>query len=143
LDPSGLPGTLPLQPHGGGPAVPWANGELPAAAKEAGGATWIWDKADAAPRFFVALARQGIRLTVDGQSVVDCPAGLPYVPATHRCPEGSRAKEAFAPGVHEVRIDLPSRDPQQEASVILAYPNLHIAPWTKDELPDAALLPDA
>ena len=38
-------------------------------------------------------------------------------------------------------LELNSLDPKQEASVILAYPNLQICPWTADELPHAANLP--
>lgn len=138
-----LPGTIKLHPHGGGRDVLWANGELPAEVKAAGGATWTWKKADGDPRFFVALARQGATLSIDGKNVVACPKGLPYVPATHRCAPQARTKQALAAGSHEVRLDLKSRDAGQEASVILAYPNLHIAPWTKAELPHPARLPDA
>lgn len=143
LDLASLPGTIRLQPHGGGPAVPWANGELPPEVKAAGGATWAWEKADDAARFLVALARRGTTLSIDGRPVVKCPAGLPYVPATHRCPGAARARQAFPAGTREVRLDLAARDAAQEASVILAYPNLHLAPWTRAELPCPARLADA
>jgi hypothetical protein len=66
---------------------------------------------------------------------------LPYVPTTHRSPEGSRIRVTPGEGSHEVRLELNSRDPRQDASVILAYPNMHICPWTKEELPHAAILP--
>ncbi len=43
-------------------------------------------------------------------------------------------------GSHTIRLELNSSSADQEASVILAYPNLHIAPWTAKELPHLALL---
>jgi len=137
-----LPGTIMLQPHGNGPAVPWANGELPAAVKAAGGATWLWSKDDDLARFFVVLAREGAALSIDGKRVVSCPEGLPYVPATHRCPKEAVAREIFSSATHEVRLNLRSRNAAQEACVILTGANLHLAPWTKADLPEPAKLPE-
>lgn len=122
--------------------VLWANGELPEEAKQAGGARWTWQKPTDHPRELICLAREGARLFINDKLVAECPESLPYVPATHRSADGSRFQVRLEGGVHDVRLELNSRDPQQEASVILAYPNLHICPWTKEELPGAALLPD-
>ena len=135
-----LPGTIDLQPEGGGAVVPWANGELPESVKTAGGATWVWQGSDEV-REIICLARKGAKLFLDGQLLAECPADLPYVPATHRCPPRSRVRIQPAPGCHEMRLVLNEPDPQQEASVILAYPNFHICPWTTAELPFPARLP--
>ncbi|EIQ00607.1 ADP-ribosylglycohydrolase [Opitutaceae bacterium TAV1] len=144
-DLAALPGTLRIQPAAttaGAASVAWANGELPSAVKAAGGASWDWTPATGEPRLLVCLARAGARLYIDDRLVVDCPAGLPYVPATHRAPD--KSKGTFTPvagRVHRVRVELASRDPEQEASVILIYPNRHIAPWTTEEIPHLANLP--
>lgn len=60
---------------------------------------------------------------------------------THRSAEGSRIR--VNPGIrnHKIRLELTSSDPKQEASVILAYPNLHICPWVAKDLPNVAKLP--
>ena len=139
-----LPGTIMLRPLDGSAPVPFANGELPASVKAAGGAEWDWTPAHPGKKHFVvALARAGAKFSIDGQIVVDCPASEPYVPATHR--PSAKARATFTPtaGVHRVRIELGSRDARQEATVILAYANLHIAPWTAQDIASPATLPDA
>jgi ADP-ribosylglycohydrolase len=136
-----LPGTILLHPLDGSPPVPWANGELPVAVKTAGGAEWAWTAAHPGkPHYLVALARSGAKLLIDGHVVVDCPPGEPYVPATHRPSPKARAPYAPSSGSHRVRIELGSRAADQEATVLLAYANLHICPWTERELPNHALL---
>jgi ADP-ribosylglycohydrolase len=137
---SGLPGTILISPSDGRPPVPWANGELPAEIKAAGGGTWTWERATNEPRQIVCLARQGARLFIDGELIVECPPGLPYVPATHRSAEGTRASTKPESGTFQVRVELKAKTPEQDASVILVYPNLHICPWTREELPHAAKL---
>jgi ADP-ribosylglycohydrolase len=161
-----LPGTIRIQPAATGAAAPagvpapadvpvaaavpadapaavvWANGELPSAVKAAGGASWDWTPATGESRLLVCLARAGAKLYIDDRLVIDCPAGLPYVPATHRAPDKSRGTFTPVAGrVHRVRVELASRDPEQEVSVILIYPDRHIAPWTTLEIPHLANLP--
>lgn len=136
-----LPGTLELTPAGNGNPVAWANGELPTEVKQAGGATWTWHLTTDEPRHVICLAREGAKLFIDDQLVIECPSGLPYVPATHRSAAQSRAQVTPGKGTHTVRLELNSRAPNQEATVLLAYPNLHICPWTAQELPHAANLP--
>lgn len=136
-----LPGTITLRPLDGSAPVPFANGELPSAVKKAGGAEWDWTSAHSGKKhFIVALARAGAKLSIDGQVVVDCPAGEPYVPATHR--PSIKARASFTPsfGPHRVRIELGSHSAEQEATVLLAYANLHICPWTEREIPNHAML---
>ncbi len=135
-----LPGTVDLLPAGGRQPVPWANGELPAAVKQAAGATWTWEPTDNEPRQILCLARAGARLFLDGKLLHECPPGLPYVPAPHRGPNGSRVLVHPSAGPHQLRLDLASDDPSQDASVILTYPNFHLCPWT-GELPHQAILP--
>lgn len=137
-----LPGTIFLSPQNNHAAVPWANGELPQEVKQAGGARWSWHLSTDEPRQIICLAREGAKLLINGQPVIECPPDLPYVPATHRSPEGSRIQVTPGAGTHEVRLELSTSNPNQEASIILAYPNMHICPWTKEELPNAASLPD-
>ncbi|MDD2706965.1 MAG: ADP-ribosylglycohydrolase family protein [Verrucomicrobiae bacterium] len=143
VDLQNLPGTISIQPNGRQDTVCWANGELPAAVKSAGGGTWAWQpgKALEQPHFLIGLARQGMRLWVDEKLVVDCPSGEPYVPATHRCPASARA--AFIPthSNHRIRVELNSCEELQEASVLLAAANLHLAMWLPDDLPYAPRLP--
>lgn len=138
-----LPGTVSLAPFDGGAPVPWANGELPVEVKQTAGARWIWEVMTDEPREIICLARQGARLFIDDTLAIECPAGLPYVPATHRSAPGSRICVNPGPGAREVRVELNSDDPNQEVSVILTYPNRHIAPWTAEEIPHAASLPKA
>jgi hypothetical protein len=140
VDLGSLPGTIDIMPANGVAPVPWANGELPVEAKTTGGARWTWEIASDEPREILCLARSGAKLFIDNALVLECPPGLPYVPATHRSPGGSRVRVKPGVGPHEVRVELASRDPLQEASVLLAYPNMHIAPWTLDELPNPAEL---
>ncbi|XHR29710.1 MAG: ADP-ribosylglycohydrolase family protein [Chthoniobacteraceae bacterium] len=141
VDLAKLPGTLFVTPADGAPRVAWANGELPREVKRAGGARWRWHLAQGEPREIVCLAKKGAKLYVDDRLIIECPAGLPYVPATHRSAPGSRVCINPGPGVHEVRVELGSTDADQAASVILAYPNLHLCPWTPEELPYLADLP--
>lgn len=148
IDLKGLPGTISLTPLHGDRRLAqpplqlsWANGELPDEVKQAGGASWTWQVASDGPREIICLAREGAKLFIDDKEVIECPPGLPYVPATHRCPDASRIRVNPETGTHEVRLELNSRNPQQEASVILAYPNFHICPWTKEDLSNRAVLP--
>jgi len=141
VDLRSLPGTIPLilpdQIH----PVFWANGELPEEVKRAGGASWTWNIATGGTWELICLARKGARLFIDNQLVLECPSNLPYVPATHRCPEGARVRVSSGVGKHEVRLVLNHCGAGQEASVILACSNFHICPWTKEGLPNAADLP--
>jgi hypothetical protein len=144
VDLAALPGTILLRPLGGSAPVPFANGELPASVKAAGGAEWDWTPAHPdKPHFVVALARAGATLSIDGALIVDCPAGEPYVPATHR--PSAKARSVFTPaaGTHRLRLKLGSRSTEQEATVLLAYANLHIAPWTEQDIPSPAVLPES
>lgn len=141
VDLKALPGTLLLTPAGGGQPVVWANGELPNALKQLGGASWTWQVTADEPREIICLAREGAKLFIDNEEVIECPPDLPYVPATHRGSAGSRVRVNPGAGTHDVRLELGSCDPGQDASVILAYPNFHICPWTKEELLHAAILP--
>jgi ADP-ribosylglycohydrolase len=136
-----LPGTISLAPADENHPVEWANGELPAEVKAAGGARWTWQAGSDEPREIACLAQEGARLFIDDKLIIECPAGLPYIPAIHRTPAGSRIRVNPGVGTHKVRLELNRRDPSQEASVILAYPNLHLCPWTRAELPNAAILP--
>jgi len=135
-----LPGTIRVQTCGGAGSVAWANGELPDEIKLAGGGEWDWHVENEEPGNIVCLAREGASLYLDCSLVLRCQPGLPYVPATHRCPEGSRVSLNPGRGVHRVRVVLDSCDPLQKATVILTYPDLHIRPWTTDELPNRAIL---
>ncbi|GAT32291.1 ADP-ribosylglycohydrolase [Terrimicrobium sacchariphilum] len=136
-----LPGTIELHPAGSAQSIPWANGELPVEIKKAGGGTWTWECLTDESRHIICLAREGARLFIDGELAIECPPHLPYVPATHRSSDLSRVAVTVGSGVHAIRLELNSSSAEQEASVILAYPNLHIAPWTAQELPHPALLP--
>ena len=143
VDLATLPGTITLRPLDGSAPVLWANGELPAAVKAAGGAEWDWTPAHPdKPHFVIALARTGAKLFIDGALVIDCPTGQSYVPATHRSAEPSRTFFTPTPGTHRVRVELGASSDQQDATVLLAYKNLHIAPWTPQEIPYPAQLPD-
>jgi hypothetical protein len=138
VDLANLPGTVSLFPADGGEAVAWANGELPDEVKRAGGAHWTWHVKE--PGRLLCLAPQGARLFVDDKLAVECPVGLPYVPATHRSPDGSFIDVHPAAGEHTVRVELNSQDPSQQASVLLAIPNLHLCAWTNLPLPHPAML---
>ena len=138
-----LPGTISIQ--AGNARMSWANGDLPADAKAAGRAEWEWKPgADIGKTHrIIALARPGMRLWVDGEKVVNCPAGLPFVPAQHRSAKGSFASFTPTKPSHAVRIELNSANPWQEASVSLADASLHLAPWNGEALPHRANLPAA
>lgn len=136
-----LPGTILLTPLDTASTAAWANGELPIEVKQAGGARWSWTVASDESRDIICLAREGARLFVDDKLVLEWPAGQPYVPATHRSAKGSSVRIAPGAGTHELRLELNSRDPVQDACILLAYPNQHICPWTAAELPNAARLP--
>lgn len=141
VDVATLPATILLAPLGGGTPVPWANGELPAAVKAAGGAEWNWEVACDEPRQIAAQAREGCRLFVDETLVCEGPSNLPYVPTPHReCTRKSSAIVSPGRGRHRVRLELNRHDAQQDAAALLAYPNKHLAPWTAAELPLAAQL---
>ena len=143
VDLSRLPGTIMIRPLDGSPAVAWANGELPAAVLAAGGAEWTWTPGPETARGcrLVALAREGATLFLDGEAVINCPAGLPFVPATHRPAKPSRRFFAPSrPGYH-VRLKLDSRDPRQDASVMLITTSLHLSAWDGTVLPHAPTLP--
>jgi len=135
-----LPGTIFMTPLGGGAPVLWSNGELPEQVKLAGGGTWDWEVTDEACRKVLCLASGGATLWIDGEKVVRCPAGLPYVPAPHRCPNGSLVEVTVLPGTHSVRVELAVQTAHQKACALLAYPNFHLCPWTAEELPAAAEL---
>jgi len=136
-----LPATIGLLPFGGKEPALWANGELPAEVKQAAGGIWSWEKADGEPREILCLAREGARLFLNDRLLFACPAGLPYVPAPHRCPAGSRLRVDVPAGSHRLRVELDSDEATQDASVILTYSNFHLCPWTADELPNRAILP--
>ncbi len=141
LDLTRLPGTIYLQPLHSDQQIPWANGELPAEVKKAGGATWTWECNTQEPRLLVCLARHGARLYMDGVQTHDYGADLLYVPATHRSGPSSRHMiDNPQQGRHTFRLELNSKAEDQEATVLLAYVNRHIAPWTSSELPHMAKL---
>jgi ADP-ribosylglycohydrolase len=136
-----LPGTTRIS--GGNAVVDWANGELPPEIKSSGGGTLEWHTGTESPGPFriIGLARDGCRVWLDGKMIIDCPAGLPYVPATHRAPGGSSVTVQPTRSAHEVRIELNSANPWQEASLILADASYHLTPWTGADLPHRASLP--
>jgi ADP-ribosylglycohydrolase len=141
VDLATLPGTISLRPLDGSTPVLWANGELPGSVKKAGGAEWDWLPAHPAnPHFIVALARSGAKLFIDDALVVNCPPGEPYVPATHRPSLKARASFTPSAGSHRVRVELGSTAANQDATVLLAYDNLHVCPWTEQEMPCPAQL---
>ena len=136
-----LPGTIELQPLDNSAPVLWSNGELPAAVKTTGGATWHWEVVDQEPRVLVCLARAGAKLSIDDKTIIHCPPGLLYVPAPHRCPRESRSLLTPGIGSHAVKLELNSCDAAQDVTVLLAYPDYHLCPWTAGELPYRAQLP--
>jgi ADP-ribosylglycohydrolase len=141
IAPGSLPGTVSIQ--AGDAIVPWANGELPPEIKAHGGGTLEWKPGQDLGRPFrlIALAREGCQLWVDGRKIVDCPAGVPYVPATHRSAKGSFASFTPTGASHEVRIELSSTGAAQDATLLLADASLHLAPWNGESLPNRAELP--
>jgi ADP-ribosylglycohydrolase len=142
LSSAALPGTILLEPLDGSTPVAWANGELPGSVLAAGGAEWTWT-VGAETRsgvLLVALAREGCRLLIDGAPVIDCPAGVPFVPAVHRPASESCAGFTPTKPTHRVRLELRSRSTGQDASVIIATPNKHLTTWSGEVLPHAARL---
>lgn len=135
-----LPGTIRVKPHGATETIAWSNGDLPTEIKQAGGAEWDWSVDNDEPSKIVCLVREGASLYLDGALLVRCDPGQPYVPATHRCPEGTRIEVTPGKGLHRVRLDLDSKSSRQDATVILTYPDLHIRPWTSSDIPDRAIL---
>jgi hypothetical protein len=140
VDLAKLPGSIYLKPHGAVESIAWANGSLPAEVKQAGGAEWEWAVGHGEASSLVCLAREGASLYINGVLVIKCAPGLPYVPATHRCPEGTRVIVTPGPGLHRVRLDLDSKSSVQDATVVLTYPDLHIRPWTSRDIPERAVL---
>jgi ADP-ribosylglycohydrolase len=150
-----LPGPVPVPPIKSLPGtvdltsslatVSWANGELPPEIKSTGGGSLEWRAGvDLGKRFrVIGLAREGCRVWVDGKKLVDCPAGVPYVPATHRSARGSSAIFIPTRESHDVRIELNSANPWQEATLLLADAAFHIAPWNDLPLPHRAELPSS
>jgi len=139
--PGSLPGTITLQ---SGPAlIPWANGELPPEVKATGQASWEWHPGEGIgqPHRLIALAREGMRLSIDGKVLIDCPRGLPFVPATHRSARESCGTFVPTRTAHEIRIELGAANPEQAAAVLLADAALHLAPWNGVLLPHPARLP--
>ena len=135
-----LPGTLHVLSLGQKQSVAWSNGELPAEVKSSGGAEWDWLVDHKESRAIICLAREGASLYLDNQLLVRCEAGLPYVPATHRCAEAARVAVTPGKGLHRVRVELDSKLAAQDVSVLLTYPDLHICPWTVGDLPHRATL---
>lgn len=125
----------------GNKKIAWANGELPDAVKKNKGAAWQWTPRSGKGRPFrlLCMAPRGARLWVDGNLIIDCPAGLPHIPATHRAPEGTFATYVPTRDVHEIRVELTS-GASEPAEVILADASLHLAPWTGADLPFQPIL---
>lgn len=135
-----LPGTIAINSLANNQAVKWSNGELPTEIKAAGGGEWEWTVSHNNSQSIVCLAREGASLYLNGSLLLRCVPGLAYVPATHRCPDGTRVEVTPGEGTHRVRLELDSDASSQDASVILTYPDLHICPWTSQDLPDRAVL---
>ena len=125
-------------------SVPWLNGELPLEVKACGGGTLEWKPGADIGKYFriIALARDGCRLLVDGKPLVRCPAGLPYVPGSHRMPWESQDRLIATRETHEITLELNSSNPDQDASLMLVDASCHFAPWNGVELPDRATLPN-
>lgn len=138
-----LPGTISIT--SGNATVDWANGELPPEIKASGRAAWEWKPGaeKGKPFQLLALAREGVRLWIDGKLLVECPADVPFIPATHRSPKESAAVFIPSKESHEVRVELNSANPWQEASILLADASLHIAPWNGEVLPHRPQIADS
>ncbi len=135
----GLPATIELVSLLGEPAL-WANGELPAEVKRAGGARWIWEDTNSDSKLITCLAPEGAKLFINDTLVVECPPGLPYVPAPHRCPTQAQVTVSPGTGSHHIRLELTSHDEDQQATVILAHSNFHLCQWSSEEIPHPASL---
>ena len=137
-----LPGTIQLHPLDGSASVAWANGELPRAVIAAGGAEWTWTVGEELRPacHIIALSPGGARLFIDGECVINCPAGVSFVPAVHR--PDDRARVLFTPQqpTYRVRLELGSRDPSVEATVLLAVRSQHLSTWDGSVLPNAPRL---
>lgn len=136
----GLLGTIQIMPFEGERTIAWANGELPSEIKQAGGGSWAWQITNGEPKIVICLAREGARLFINDHIAVDCPKGVAYVAATHRSATGSRVLVMFGPGTYNMRVELNSNAADQDASVILASADLHIASWTNENMPHAPQL---
>ncbi len=134
-----LPGTIFLQPLDGSAPVAWANGELPAAVL---GAEWTWTVGPEVSSgcVLIALARHGGRLSLDGEPVIDCPAGLPFVPAVHRPDPASRTVFAPTKTRYRVRLELEQKNARQDVSIFLGAANNHLTTWEGTVLPFAPRL---
>jgi ADP-ribosylglycohydrolase len=141
ISPDQFPGTIQMKAPG--VSVPWANGELPIAIKQAGVGQWEWSVAGEERRQIVCLAREGATLFIDGRVALDCPPGLPFVPAPHRVSPQSTIEVNLPPGRHDLRVELKSHSPEQDVCVLLTYPNHHLCPWTPHELEKMAILPSS
>ena len=137
---SSLGGTIEIFPSDGGAPVLWANGDLPARVKSSGGAEWNWECSPGTRRELVCVARAGAKVFVDDLPLFECPPGLPFIQAPHRCPAGSRGTIIATSDHHRIRVELGARNSGQDAAVILAYPNFHLCPWSREELPLKAIL---
>lgn len=136
----GLPGTVGISSLADGQVIDWSNGEVPVEIKAAGGGEWEWTVSHSDSQNIVCLAREGASLYLNGSLLLRCEPGLPYVPATHRCPDGTRVEVTPGVGTHKLRLELDSKASEQDASVILTYPDLHICPWTGEDIPNRAVL---
>ena len=52
-----------------------------------------------------------MRLELDGECILDAPAGLPFLPAYHRCPKEQRTTLQLAEGPHTLRITITAKKP--------------------------------
>ncbi len=132
-----------LHDHSGLPVGSWKNGQLPPAVLQSGGADWSWTVNGSAGKPFrlICLCPAGAKLRVDGEVLIDCPPGLDFIPATHRCPAESCA--TFIPIKSEVKIsvELPPGRKATQAEVLLADDSFHLAPWNGEPLLHPAALP--
>lgn len=137
-----LPGTIQLHPLDGSAPVAWANGELPVSVLSAGGAEWTWTVGPETESgcYLIALARFGARLLLDEEPIITCPTGVQFVPAVHRSDPASCVCFTPTKKTYRVRIELGSRDPRQEASVLLGTKAKHLTTWDGSILPTAPIL---
>ncbi len=99
-----LPGTISVTPLGTAAAVPWANGELPGKssgrAAANGSGPWIMTRNETSS---AGDRRRSLLPRREMHPFLRCAPGKPYVPATHRCPGGSRVSVTPGRGLHRVR----------------------------------------